>query len=280
MTRSVTETPGAIDRVPASANAAVEIDRVESLAPGHPAGPVELLEFLRRHIPAPPADVVPQVVLRPGLTVVRAEPRAGSAMVLNLALARSAGEPWLGRPTAPGRTLILTVTAEYALKGQFRTMRRALTRPSAPDSVFLESDRGVTIDTPAGAETLQQTLERTRVDLLIVDSALRIRTGPMIGFVRALDALIQTQGLAVVVTHHRGGGRETSTLLDAAERVVSLERDGAGWMVEVGSPAGPAAIDRLPIIRTKDLWFAPFTVAPAGAAGNTPPPAAPATRRA
>lgn len=246
------------------------VDRV------HPSSdPVELLTFLRRPLSAAP-DIVPRIVLRRGLTVIRASPLDGLMLALNLTLARSAGLPWLGRPTAPGITLVLTVADKDELTWRVRAMRRALTQPAVPDSVFLMPDRGCKPDTPAGLEALTAALEVSRADCLVLDSAVRLRSGPMLGLVSAIDALIQRHHLAVVITHHRGGGRETRALLDAAQRVVSLEQDGAGWMLEAGRPDNPALIDRLPMTRARDThWFTPFTATPAvpnSAASSAPEP--------
>lgn len=252
-------------------------------------GPVDVVDFLGMTFPETP-DVVSRVVVRPGVTIIRGDPFDAGALALNLAVARAAEARWLRWATWPGRTLYVdAVNQDRQVLWRVRRMRRSLPRPLPRGALTIEVDRSLKVDTPEGRARLEALLDASGADLVVFDTAIHLRAVSMTAVVAELDRLVQTRGLAIVITHDLVSGlnrAEAHVLCDGADRILRIERNGAAgaFDLELRQARKAAAFDRLPLTYDREtLWFqsfaAPSTAAPAGAASSEPPPA-PARARA
>jgi hypothetical protein len=131
------------------------------------------------------------------------------------------------------------------------------------------------VDEPDGYARLDRDLTATGADLLVLDSWRRLRSGQVPALVAALDRLIEAHGVTVVVTQGLGG--EGNALVDSADRLLDLERDGDTWALDIGQPGNPNAVAREILCRPRDsLLFMPVGTSLPGAARREPPKSQPA----
>ena len=250
-----TETPGTVDRVHLSTD------------------PVDVVDLLGMNFPET-HDPVARVIVQPGVTLLRADPFDAGILALNLAVARSTETSWLKWRVWPGRTLYVdALTPAPQVAWRLRRMRREVQRPLPREALTVVTDRGLKLDTPDGRARIERHLDATGADCLILNPALHLRAVSMIALVAALDHLVQTRTLAILITHDLGSGLESHALNDGADRVLRLERNGdAGvWDLELRQGAKAAPFEKMPLQRTKEtFWFQPFTAAASDRAGASP----------
>ena len=114
--------------------------------------PTELTALLAHRFP-PRVDYVGHgIVPRRSLMVLGGKTFLGKSLLLdNLCLLRARGAVWLGHPTDPGTTLILS--SEIKLDGvqsRFATMLAGLPDPIPEGALHVHDERGIKVDTPAG----------------------------------------------------------------------------------------------------------------------------------
>jgi replicative DNA helicase len=246
--------------------------------PVEPAGPaaVEVHALLDRTYPDEPAVVGDGVITRRSIGILGGGPKLGkSALVMNLALCASVGQPWLGFPTERARTLIVNAEVqERELRTRMKVMLQDFT-PSLPhDAIYFVTDRGLRIDRGDGLQTLRRLIEETTPDLLVLDPLSRFHdldentTRDMGMIIAALGQLVDAYGLAILLVHHiakpstgdpRQGGfrlRGSSALFGAADTVMMLDRTDDGFRLGLELRNGR---EREPLLlaRTNHLWFTP-----------------------
>ena len=255
---------------------------IEPIEIHHPAlriGPeaIEVHDLLRREYAEPPALVGGGILPRQALGFIGGPPKVGkSSLALNLALRRTLGLPWLGFETTPGRVLVLQAEIpERELQGRLRLMLQDLGGDPPARRLFLATYRGLKLDRMEGLKACRRLVEALHPDLLILDPLARFYSGDEnsareVGrLVGALDELIQSLGLAVMVVHHtakpsmtdpREGGlrlRGSSALFAAADSVLVLDKTEGGlfklgFELRHGKEPEPMLLQR-----TDRLWFIP-----------------------
>src|SRR6266508_2465924 len=195
-----------------SVEALCAIEPVEIHHPRARTGPVvlDVAELLRKEFHEPPAIVGGGILPRQGLAISGGPPKVGkTALVLNKALCRSLGRPWLGFPTEPGRTLVIQAEIpERELQTRVRLMADELGAPVPDRRLFFVTHRGLRLDRSDGLQACRRLVEQTRGDWLILDPLARFFAGEEnsareVGrLVGALDALIQDLGVAIELVHH------------------------------------------------------------------------------
>jgi hypothetical protein len=238
--------------------------------------PIDVVDLLRREFPETPAVIGGGILPRQGFGVFGGAPKLGkSSLLLNAAICRATGQPWLGFPTTPGRTLYLQAEIpERELKNRLALMSQALEAPIPEKRLITLTYRGLRLDRTEGLQACRRYLEQTRADWLILDPLARFFAGDEnssreVGrLIASLDALIQDLGVAINLVHHtakpnvldpREGGhrlRGSSALFAAADSVLLLDRDEDAFRLSFELRHGKEP-DPLRMTRTERLWFVP-----------------------
>jgi AAA domain/Domain of unknown function (DUF3854) len=237
--------------------------------------PVEFHDLMAQTFADEAHIVAGGIVTHCGLTVVGGAPKLGkSGLVEDLVILRSDGEDFLGFATTPGRSLIFNAEIPEP-ELQKRLGSKVLDRPAPPKGrVYFVTDRTLKLDQPEGLARLRQHIEQVCPDLVVIDPLARFMVGDenstrdMGIVVAALDLLIQTYRVAIVLVHHtakpsadgsRDGGhrlRGSSALFAAADAVLLLDKvkDG-GFRLTFELRHGKEP-DPMYLTRTPRLWFA------------------------
>jgi hypothetical protein len=209
---------------------------------------VEAHTLLAKSFPDVPAIIGGGVLPQHGLGVLGGPPKVGkSSAVLNAVLRRTTGQPWLGFPTAPGRTLYVQAEIpERELQTRLRLMLQDLGDTLPTDRLFTVTHRGLRLDRSEGLRECRRLVQEARPDWLVIDPLARFFSGDEnsareVGrLVAALDDLIESYRIAVELVHHTGkpskdDGREggqrlrgSSALFAAADTVLVLDKADAG----------------------------------------------------
>lgn len=261
-----------------SVEALCQLEPVEIHNPKIRQGPVIVTarELLARTFAEQPAIVGGGVIVRQSFVIVGGPPKRGkSSLVMNQAIRRSLGEPWLSFPTTRGRTLILQAEIpERELQSRLRLMLRERGLEIPEKSLYFVTHRGLRLDRSEGLQVCRRLVETVKPDLLVIDPLARFFSGDEnsareIGrLVGAIDDLIQTYGLAVELVHHtakpnaqdpREGGlrlRGSSALFGAADSVLLLDRDEDAFKLSFELRHGKEP-EPMRLERADALWFVP-----------------------
>jgi hypothetical protein len=239
---------------------------------------IDAADLVVREFPDEPALVGGGLIVPRSLNVTSGPPKRGKSLfVLNREIRRAHGQPFLGFPTTPGRTLYIQAEIPEAnLKERYVAMLKGegLDADGLRDHIKTVTRRGLFLDEPAGFDTVRRLIEQTQPDLVSLDPLARFFVGEensareMGRLINALDRLIQEYKIAVELVHHTGkpvhgdprqGGhrlRGSSALFGAADSVVILDRTQDAWLVsfELRHAEEPAP---MPLTRTATLWFTP-----------------------
>lgn len=254
-----------------------------------PIEAIDVADLVTRDFPDRPALVGSGLsgLILPGTFVITGgRAKIGkSAMVVNREIQRALGRPFLGFPTAPGRTLYIQAEIpEPQLKE-----RIALMLSGGPDGridaeelrgrLITVTRRGLYIDTPAGFDAVRRLVEQYEPDHLSIDPLARFMSGEensttdMGKVVAVADRLIQEYGVAFELVHHTGhavkgdprrGGdrlRGSSALFAAADSTMMLDRAEDVWTLSFELRL-VREIAPMTLSRTPTFWYA----------GAPPPP--------
>src|SRR5262245_6631326 len=277
-----------------------EVARIRARFVRRPDEPPSELNALLEHRFAVRADVIARGILpKEGFGVVGGKAKTGKSLLLdNLCLQRGRGKPWLGFPTDPGVTLVLSpeVSAPAAAE-RYRTMLRYDPEPVPAGRLHLKTRRGVLIDTPEGLAQVMTWMEETGADVVRFDPLARVMCGDensnrdMSTVVRAVDTLIERYKCSVIIAHHptkptkdqaRTGGdrlRGAGALFGAADSVIMMDRTDDRYTLTFELRGG-RELAPMRITRTEDLWFVPAGADPELVALATLTQAAPLPYRA
>jgi hypothetical protein len=237
--------------------------------------PVEANALLARTYHEPPAIIAGGLIPRQGLAIVGGPPKRNKSFtILQQAICRSLGWPWLGFATSPGCTVSFNAEVpERETQLRLRTMLGALAAPLPVGALHFVTDRGIRLDQRDGLRTFRTVIETLKPDLVQIDPLARFMSGDenstreMGRLVGGLDELIQTYGLAVEIVHHtakpsnddpRDGGhrlRGSSSLFAAADSVLILDRAGDGVFKLSFELRHDKEPEPILLRRTEHLWL-------------------------
>jgi hypothetical protein len=236
--------------------------------------PSELVALLKHRFP-PRVDYIGHGILpKRSLMVLGGKTFLGKSLLLdNLCLQRARGGMWLGYPTDPGTSLILS--SEIKLDGaqsRFAMMLASSPDPVPEGAIHVHDERGLKVDTPAGLDRIAGWIQDTGATILRLDPLAKYMsteensTRDMGRVVDALEALADRHDLGVIVVHHEGhaskdsgrtGGdrlRGSTALYAAADTVGMLSKDGDGYRLE-WELRHARTPEPLRLTRNESLWY-------------------------
>ncbi len=232
-------------------------------------------ELLRTEFPTEPSIINGGLVYRQTLSVVGGEPKVGkSNLMLNVAIRRACGMPWLGFQTMPGRTLYIQAEIPARLlKSRLALLMREAEVTLPPGQLMTVSTRQLRLSEVAGRTKLRKWLEATGADWCIIDPLARFYAGEensskeMGMLIDGLAAISEDLDVAFTLVHHtakprddrRGGQRlrGSSALFGAADAVLILShtpktRDQFHLGFELRHAEEPPPMT---LGRTPGLWY-------------------------
>jgi len=174
-------------------------------------GPHDLEDFLEMHFPDTPSLVGNKLVIPSGLTLFGGGSKIGkSHLAMQLTLNRAVGEPWLGFPTTPGRTLYINAEIMAPqFQDRFEELLAERHRPPRK-TIYIQNVLGLNayINTQDGKRLIEKSIEKVQPDLTILDPLSHLLLGEEIKqaelqkFFHVLAEWRLKYNTAILLIHH------------------------------------------------------------------------------
>ena len=178
---------------------------------GNPITSYDLADYMKIKFPYIPSLVGNRVIIPRGFTLMGTWPKVGkSYLAMQLAINRAYAEPWIGFPTAPGRTLYVNCEIVSPMfQERFNTLLEEYGNPPK-DTVFLADLRGQNayLNTEEGRGTVEGLIQQCQPDLVILDPLSKMMHGNesnpevMQDFLQVLAEWQAKYKVAILLIHH------------------------------------------------------------------------------